>query len=64
MFIALNVPWNSSKLLWYDSILLQIFNPRKSRVKITAVKYGSKLPPYFYNIGPRFHKTDNQGPVQ
>ncbi len=37
----MNLPWNGSKLPWYDSKLMCDFNPRKSRVKVTAVIYRS-----------------------
>jgi hypothetical protein len=38
-FIALNLSWNGSKILQYDSKLPWYLNPTKSRVKITAVNY-------------------------
>ncbi len=49
----MNLPWNGSKLQSYDGKLMCDFNPRKSRVKVTAVIYCGNLPQYFYNTGPR-----------
>jgi hypothetical protein len=35
--MTLNLPWNGGKLPWYVGKLMCDFNPRKSRVKVTAV---------------------------
>jgi hypothetical protein len=43
-FVTLNLPWNSSTLLQYDSKVPQYFDPRKIRVKIKVVNYSSKMP--------------------
>ncbi len=39
--MTLNLPWNGGKLPPYDGKLMCDFNPRKSRVKVTAIIYRS-----------------------
>ncbi len=55
IFKTLNLPWNDSKYLQYDSKLLQYFNPRNNSF-FTTVIYHGQLPRYFYNIGPRLKR--------